>query len=266
MSFIKTPDSLGVDVSDSLDEPGQQYLLEAGWTRPRPDFPTWHREISRPGSQACREIATEAVHTIRELFSVRSPEEVYPRGWVDGPGEVHFGQLRPGASIPAVGEVATLVSIAELLIPDQPWLVATVRHRLEDPEQAHHFGPWRGLLSALGEPYFGGLGVLAQFDWQEDTDAMCKALQQLPSCPKALSWDWYPAFAAMTKGRHSGDAAESFLKRVAEICRPTEFAFVSLQNRSDDYAVTFLPRNRLDRLRALTAQAGEDAIELPFRR
>ncbi|WP_431957998.1 hypothetical protein [Nocardia lijiangensis] len=81
------------------------------------------------------------MHIIREVLSVRSPEEVHPRDGVDGPGEVHFGQLRPGASIPAVGEVATLLSIAELLLPDQPWLVATVRHRLEDPEQAHHFGP-----------------------------------------------------------------------------------------------------------------------------
>ncbi|MEV0712073.1 DUF6630 family protein [Nocardia aurea] len=264
MQFIKTQDSLVADVSDPHDEFAQRYLLDGGWTSLMPDFPTWRREISQPDT--CHEVALEAVHIIRELFSVRSPEQVEPQGWVDGPGEVHFGQLRPNASVPAVGEVATLVSIAELLIPDQPWLVATVRHRLEDPEQAHRFGAWRGLLSALGEPYFGGLGILAQCDWQQDTGSILEALQQLPSCPETLPWDWYPGFAAATKGRHGGDAVESFLKRVAENCHTTQTALVSLQTLSDDYALTFLPRDRLDRLRALTARVGHDAIELPPRR
>ncbi|MEV0297797.1 hypothetical protein [Nocardia sp. NPDC050710] len=268
LDFSKSGDCLVVNVCDDLSEFGRRYLRDAGWRAPESGESTWRCGIWEPEPTDYRTIALAMVEVLRQGFSVTSPMDVHLDGWVDGDPdcELPLGQLRASDLPPAVGEIQALLSIAEMLLSDHWWLVTAVRYSLQNPAESHHFGPWRGFLSALGEPYFGGLGVLAQFDWKQDPDQVRDMLQRLPSHPGGLSWEWYPGFAATTADWHSGDSTVAFLDRVAEHCRALGFALVSFDTDSDDYAVTFLPIRQVERLSVLTAEAGRRVRALPFHR
>ncbi|WP_040815225.1 DUF6630 family protein [Nocardia concava] len=269
VQLFKYQDGLRAEVSDALDAEQRRQLREAGWAAPDSDHPLWYYGIwdqrgAAPGADDCRAITLAAVDVLREVLSVPSPDEVLPSGWVDGPGEVLLDELRPHPFEPATGELRTLLSIANLLMPHHPWPVASVRHSLEGPLHAHRSEAWRGLLSALGEPFFGGLGVIAQFDCHQPIDEIRDVLRRLPSCPDAMSWEWYPEFASRTADQPSEDRTELFLDAVADHAHPTGSVLVSLQTDGDDYALTFLPTERLDRFRELTAEVGK-RLELPSR-
>ncbi|GAB2533439.1 DUF6630 family protein [Nocardia heshunensis] len=262
LQFAKQPGCLVLEVSDDLSDAQRQVLADAGWGPPGAYGPLWHYGIwdnthTTPNADDCREITLVAIEVLRDLLSVASPLEVHAKGWVDGPGEVLLEELIPQPPEPATDTIRTLLSIAELLMPDHPWPVATVHAAVAHPLQAHRSGPWRGLLTTLGEPFFGGLGILGQFDCKEDVDDMQRALQRLPSCPPALSWEWYPAFVTATADWHANDRAEAFLKHVGEHAQHTGSVLVSLETDGDDYALTFLPTDRLDPLRASTAEFGK---------
>ncbi|GAB0108200.1 hypothetical protein JMUB6875_72100 [Nocardia sp. JMUB6875] len=263
----KYPDGLRAEVSDELDAGQRDRLLEAGWGAPDADAPLWYHEIWNDHGTApddCRAITLAVIEALRDVLHVPSPHEVRPGGWVHGPGEVLLDELRPHYFEPATGELRTLLSIANLLMPHHPWPVASVRHSLEGPLHAHRSEAWRGLLSALGEPFFGGLGVIGQFDSHQPIDEIRDGLRRLPSCPATMAWDWYPAFADRTADWPAHVRTESFLDEAAAHAHPTGWDLVSLQTDSDDYALTFLPAERLPRFRELTAEVGK-RVELPSR-
>ncbi|MFE3194883.1 hypothetical protein ACFXHA_38165 [Nocardia sp. NPDC059240] len=267
LQFAKQPGSLVLEVSDDLSDTQRRVLTDAGWGPPGAYGPLWHYGIwdnrrSTPDADDCREITLAAIEVLRELLSVPSPHDIHAKGWVDGPGEVLLEELTPHPPEPPTATIRTLLSIAELLMPDHPWPVATVHAALAHPLQAHRAGPWRGLLTALGEPFFGGLGILAQFDAKEETADMRTALRRLPSCPPTLPWDWYPDFATATADWPADDRAEAFLRQVGDHTHSTGAFLISLETDGDDYALTFLPIDRLDPLRALTAEFGK-RVELP---
>ncbi|MGW4244350.1 DUF6630 family protein [Nocardia sp. NPDC004722] len=267
LQFAKQPGCLVLEVSDDLSEAQRQVLTDDGWGPPGAYGPLWHYGIwdnARPTPDAddCREITLVAIEVLREVLSVPSPHDVHAKGWVDGPGDVLLEELTPHVSEPPSETARSLLSIADLLMPDHPWPVATVQAGVAHPLQAHRAGPWRGLLSVLGEPFFGGLGVLGQFDSKEDVDDMRRALRRLPSCPPTLSWEWYPGFVTETADWHAGDRAEAFLNHVGRDAQTTGSVFISLETDSDDYALAFIPADRLDPLRALTAEFGK-RVDLP---
>ncbi|MVU80935.1 hypothetical protein GPX89_27260 [Nocardia sp. ET3-3] len=269
MQFFKHADGVHAEVSDDLGEGQRRRLSDNGWSAPDSEHPLWYYGIGGHGAAApnaddCREITLAAIEVLREVLAVPSPGDLYPSGWVDGPGEVFLDELRPQLSEPAAGELRALLSIANLLVPHHPWPVATVRASLEGPVHAHRTESWRGLLAALGESFFGGLGVISQFDRGQPVDEMRDGLRHLPSHPADMSWDWYPNFAADTADWPADDRSASFLREAAAHADPTGSVLVSLQTDGDDYALTFLPTDHLPRLRAFTAEIGKRVETLPY--
>ncbi|MFB7719427.1 hypothetical protein [Nocardia sp. NPDC056100] len=265
LGITKAENGLSLCLTDDVSTESQQRLRDTGWAGPDSDKLWWYR-IRGTGFVACRDIARTAGDVLRSVLEVTSPGTVQAEGWVDAYTDmpVPLGQLRACASSPIADEVRVLLSVAELLLCDYPWLVAAVRYRLTDPQESHTLGLWRGLLDILGEPYFGGLGVLAQCDWRQRADQMRELLQRLPSHPESLSWDWFPEFLVSTAGSDSGDIAEALLDRVGTRSAPLGVALVSFDTEGDDYAVAFVPLAQVERLDALTALAGHRMTTLPF--
>ncbi|MFB8003981.1 hypothetical protein [Nocardia sp. NPDC056000] len=267
LGITKDDDGVSLCLGEDLGASRQERLRQTGWARSDSDKLWWYR-IRDTGFAACRDIACAAIDVLRLVLEFASPDSVRAEGWVDAPTDipVPLGQLRASAPTPIDDDVAALLAIAEILLADYPWLVATVRYRLTDPDESHDLGLWRGLLSVLGEPFFGGLGVIAQCDWKQERNQVRDMLRRLPSHPEALSWDWYPDFLASTADWDSGDITEALLARVGTYCGPLGFALVSLETESDYYAVTFIPLDQMDRLTALTTIAGHRVRALPLSR
>ncbi|MFE3025991.1 DUF6630 family protein [Nocardia tengchongensis] len=248
---------LCVQVCDNITEAGRQFLHDNGWRAPDANDFNWCGEYRNPSTADYHGIAEAAVEVLREVFAVTSPTEIHPDGWLDGRAdfELPIDQLRSTPSSEIASELQPLIPIAEALLTDSPWLVPTVRYILAAPEQDRGLGPWQRFLNALGDTCGGGLGLLAEFYWKQDADRVRDILQHLPSHP-ALSWDWFPDFAASTTDWHSGDIIEVLLDRVGADCRNLGFALVSFDTDSDVYAVTFVPLDQVDQLRVVTAATG----------
>lgn len=256
--FIKESDNLTFWLSDALGSAERRRLHDAGWPGPDSDD-LWRYQLGDPDFAGYRDMALAATQVMREVFEIAHPTEVRADAWVEEHPDwpVPLSLLDASTARPVPHEVRALMPIAETLLTDHPWLVRVVEHCLIDPGQDHRFGPWRGLLTELGEPYFGGLGILAQFDWKQDPDQVRDLLQRLPSHPTTLSWDWFHDFLENTAQWDPGDNTEALLSRVSNRCATIGFALVALETESDDYAVTFLPAGRVDQLTTVTAQAGQ---------
>ncbi|MFF2554936.1 hypothetical protein ACFVUS_28305 [Nocardia sp. NPDC058058] len=264
---ITKNDDLSLSLSDNVSASGRQYLRDTGWAGPDSDGLWWYR-IRETGFMACRDIASAATRVLQLVFEVGLPSDLQVEAWVDAhtDAQVPLGQLRASSPTPVDDEVSALLPVAELLLADYPWLVATVRYRLTDSDHSHDFALWPGLLSVLGEPYFGGLGILAQCDWKQAPDQVRDMLQRLPSHPTTLAWDWYAEFLVSTADWDAGDITEALLDRVGKHCDPLGVALISIETEGDAYAVTFIPLDHVDRLSALTAQVGRRVQTLPFGR
>ncbi|MFF2554606.1 hypothetical protein ACFVUS_26635 [Nocardia sp. NPDC058058] len=253
---------LSVHVCDDIGDSGRTYLRDRGWSAPGPDDLVWGRELREPGPEDYRWIALEVVAVLREVFGVDSPADLALDGWVEcNEWQVPFEQLL-GTAVDD-GAPDRLVTIAEALLGDHLWLVDTLRYMLRDPATDRGFGAWSRLLDCLGDCDNGGIGAFAQFHWKQEADVIRDRLRRSIFHPQGLSWEWFPEFAAAAADWHPGDATEALLNRVGEQCGPLGFTLVSFVTEGDDYAITFIPSDRVDSLNELTAAAGQRVHAIP---
>nr|WP_297621467.1 hypothetical protein [Nocardia sp.] len=255
---------LNVHVCDEIDDSGRQFLRDRGWYAPDSDDVIWRCSIERPGPDDYREVSVEAVEILREVFGVASPMDLQLDGWVEcNDWQVPFDQLREASSASISGDPNPLLTIAEALLGDHEWLIDTVRYMLRDPATDRGFSSWSRLLDCLGDCSYGGIGVFAQFWWKQDAQEIRERLERSIFLPRDLPWDWFPDLVTSAADWHSGDFTEVFLSRVGEHCGPLGFALVSFVTEGDDYAVTFVPVERVDQLNELVTAAGQRIHTIP---
>ncbi|MFE3758881.1 hypothetical protein ACFXO9_31645 [Nocardia tengchongensis] len=249
---------LSVNVCDDIDDSGRLYLRDRGWYAPDSNDVNWRCSIEQPGPDDYREIAMEAVEILREGFGATSPMDLRLDGWVEcNDWQVPFDQLRGIPSAPTSGDPNPLLTIADALLGDHEWLIDSVRYMLQDSATDRGLSSWTRMLDCLGDCSYGGIGVFAQFWWKQDAQEIRERLQRSIFHPTDLSWDWFPDFVASAADWHPGDVTEVLLNRVGEHCGPLGFALVSFVTEGDDYAVTFVPVERVDQLNELVAAAGQ---------
>ncbi|MEV6073336.1 hypothetical protein AB0L82_42895 [Nocardia sp. NPDC052001] len=253
---------LGVHVCDDISDSGRQYLRDRGWYAPGSDDLVWSYQIDQPGPDDYRAIALEAVGILREVLGVTSPTELGLDGWVEGNDwQVPFDQLSWTTS--GDDDQGQLLTIAEALLDNHQWLVDTVRYMLCDPATDRGFGAWSRLLDCLGDCDNGGIGAFAQFYRKQGAEEIRDRLRRSLFHPTELPWEWFSDFVAAAADWHPGDVAEALLDRVGELCGPLGFALVSVVTEGDDYAVAFVPADRVGRLREVTTAAGQRIHTIP---
>ncbi|MFE2960277.1 DUF6630 family protein [Nocardia tengchongensis] len=89
---------------------------------------------------------------------------------------------------------------------------------------------------------------LAGFGRKASPEEIRRQLESLPSYPRDLSWDWYPAFLHANEGLHSGDLAECFLQALGEHGYGHGTALLAVDTQSDSYAVTFMPTDLAEQI------------------
>ncbi|MFG2447609.1 hypothetical protein ACGFQG_32490 [Nocardia fluminea] len=148
-----------------------------------------------------------------------------------------------------------MLSIVELLAPDPD---RAARERLEEVlEDADwdEYTPTDALIDSLydSETDDYNSSGLAYFDATADPGEMRDDLQQLPSCPRELAWDWYE-WAEGTEW--DPDHRDKFLWPLAERCNELGVAIVSVFVDGDGFTLGFLPATRLDELLKQAAAIG----------
>ncbi|MFD6107513.1 hypothetical protein ACFWFQ_33165 [Nocardia salmonicida] len=149
---------------------------------------------------------------------------------------------------------AVLLSIVELLAPGIEEVRERLKEALEDADW-DEYSPTDALIDALydAEAFYDNSSGLAYFDWKANPQELRDDLQQLPTCPRELAWDWYD-WTESTKW--DPDDLDDFLWPLAERCNELGVAIVSVFVDGDGFTLGFLPVTRLDELRKQSAAVG----------
>ena len=158
---------------------------------------------------------------------------------------------------------AAFSTIVELLAPGNSAVMAEVLLAFDDPvayfaKYADRLEDERGIDEPQDDLAWIALvdqltdhGLLAEADWREDSDEVCRLLTTLRNHPAHASWDWYEAL----DDDHGLDTY-AFLTMAGEQFLRCDTALVILDIDSDCYPVCFVAKADAEALTGLAAAAG----------